>query len=113
MLLAACFVVTAVMLWLAAGIAARADRHRKPLLWVIRGGAAALVACALWWPPHTLHAEGTLVAAEGPMDLLGWLPALAFALVALATARPPPAVPSPGCWPAAWRRWRPPTASRC
>ncbi|MBS0443881.1 MAG: hypothetical protein JSR38_18160, partial [Proteobacteria bacterium] len=67
MLLAACFVVTALMLWLAAGIAARADRHRKPLPWVIRGGAAALVACALWWPPHTLQIEGTLVAADGPM----------------------------------------------
>ncbi len=87
MLLAACFVVTALMLWLAAGIAARADRHRKPLPWVIRGGAAALVACALWWPPHTLQAEGTLVAADGAMALLGWLPALGFALVALVTAR--------------------------
>ncbi|WP_395692687.1 putative bifunctional diguanylate cyclase/phosphodiesterase [Piscinibacter sp.] len=79
--------MTALMLWLAAGIAARADRYRKPLPWVIRGGAAALVACALWWPPHTLQIEGTLVAADGPMALLGWLPALGFALVALATAR--------------------------
>jgi len=87
MLVAACLVVTALLLWLAAGIAARANRRNKPLPLLVRVGAAVLVACALWWPPHMLQAQGTLVAADGPKAMLGWLPALGLALVALATAR--------------------------
>ncbi len=87
MLVAACFVVTALLLWLAAGIAVAADRRSKPLARFIRLGAAALVACGLWWPAHTLQVEGTLVASSGIRSMLAWLPALGLSLVALATAR--------------------------
>ncbi|WP_298831733.1 EAL domain-containing protein [uncultured Piscinibacter sp.] len=87
MLVAACFVVTALLLWLAAGMAALADRRARPLATAIRGGAAVLVACGLWWPAHTLRVEGTLVAASGMPSLLAWLPALALAFLGLITAR--------------------------
>jgi diguanylate cyclase (GGDEF)-like protein len=87
MLVAACFVVTALLLWLAAGIAVAAGRRGKPLAQLIRLGAAALVACGLWWPAHTLQVEGTLVASSGIRSMLAWLPALGLSLVALATAR--------------------------
>jgi len=87
MLVAACFVVTAVLLWLAAGIAVAAERRGKPLAQAIRLGAAVLVACGLWWPAHTLQVEGTLVASSGIRSVLAWLPALGLSLVALATAR--------------------------
>ena len=87
MLVATCFVVTAVLLWLAAGLAAAADRHRRPLAAGVRLGAAGLVACGLWWPAHTLRVDGTLVDGSGIGSMLAWLPPVALALVALATAR--------------------------
>ncbi len=87
MLVAACFIVTALLLWLAAGMSALADRRVRPLARAIRLGAAMLAACALWWPAHMLHIEGTLVAADGARSLLALLPPLALALLALATAR--------------------------
>ena len=46
MLVAACFVVTALLLWLAAGVAVAADRRGKALATSIRLGAAALVVAA-------------------------------------------------------------------
>ena len=87
MLVAACFVVTTLLLWLAAGVGAAAERRAVPLARRIRLGAAVLVACGLWWPAHTLQVEGTLVASSGIGSMLAWLPALGLALVALATAR--------------------------
>ncbi|MFT3956655.1 MAG: EAL domain-containing protein [Piscinibacter sp.] len=87
MLVAACFVVTALLLWLAAGMAAAADRRPRALARAVRAGAALLVACALWWPAHMLHVEGTLVAFEGARSVLAWLPPLALAFLSLATAR--------------------------
>ncbi|WP_341893124.1 EAL domain-containing protein, partial [Variovorax sp. YR752] len=87
MLVAACFVVTALLLWLAAGMSALADRRARPLARAIRLVAALIVACGLWWPAHMLHVEGTLVAFEGIRSALAWLPPLALSLLALATAR--------------------------
>ena len=87
MLVAACFVVTALLLWLAAGMAALADRRARALATAIRAGAAVLVACGLWWPAHTLRVEGTLVASAGARSMLAWLPALALASLGLVTAR--------------------------
>jgi diguanylate cyclase (GGDEF)-like protein len=87
MLVAACTAVTALLLWLAAGLAVLADRRPRPLSLAIRAAAAVLVACGLWWPAHALRAEGTLAAAEGIRSMLAWLPALAFALLALVAAR--------------------------
>ncbi|MFT3666514.1 putative bifunctional diguanylate cyclase/phosphodiesterase [Piscinibacter sp.] len=87
MLLAVCFAVTASLLWLAAGVAARAESRSRLLSLALRGSAVLLAACALWWPPHLLQAEGTLAAAAGPRAMLGWLPVLGLALLALATAR--------------------------
>ena len=54
--------MTALMLWLAAGIAARADRHRKPLPWVIRGGVMMAVGAIL--------AAIMLVAASGEAPVM-------------------------------------------
>ncbi len=87
MLLAASFLVTAALLWLAGGVAARAERRARPVALAVRGGAALLAACALWWPPHLLQAEGTLGAGAGGAAMLGWLPVLGLALLALATGR--------------------------
>ena len=87
MLVVACFVVTALLLWLAAGMAAAADRRPRPLARAVRASAALLVACALWWPAHMLHIQGTLVAFEGIRSVLAWLPPLSLAFLSLATAR--------------------------
>jgi len=87
MLVAACFVVTALLLWLAAGIGALADRRAPPLARSIRVGVVVLVGCGLWWPAHALNVEGTLVASSGLRSLLAWLPALALAALGLASAR--------------------------
>ena len=87
MLLAACLVVTALLLWLAAGIGVLAERRSAKLAWRVRGIAVVLGACALWWPAHTLQAEGTLAASSGASSMLAWLPALALCALGLATTR--------------------------
>ncbi len=87
MFVVVCIVETALLLWLAGGVASRADGRGAPLSMLVRAVGAVLLASALWWPPHLLRAEGSLVAGEGPLSLLGWLPALALAGVALATAQ--------------------------
>ncbi len=81
------FVVTALLLWLAASIGALAERRQRPLSHAIRAGAVVLAGCAFWWPAHVLQAAGTLMAEQGPGAMLGWLPALGLALAMLATAR--------------------------
>ena len=71
MLFIACLVVTALLLWLAAGIGVLADRRSAKLAWRLRGVAIVLSACALWWPAHALQTEGTLVAsARAPLSPL-------------------------------------------
>ncbi len=87
MLFVACLVVTALLLWLAAGIGVLAERRSAKLAWRVRGVAIALSACALWWPAHALHTEGTLAATSGARSMLAWLPALALSALGLATTR--------------------------
>ncbi len=87
MLLVACLVVTALLLWLAAGIGVLAERRSAKLAWRVRGVAIVLGACALWWPAHALQAEGTLAASSGARSMLAWLPALALCGLGLATTR--------------------------
>ena len=87
MLFIACLVVTALLLWLAAGIGVLADRRSAKLAWRLRGVAIVLSACALWWPAHALQTEGTLVASVGARSMLAWLPALALFSLGLATTR--------------------------
>jgi diguanylate cyclase (GGDEF)-like protein len=87
MLVVACFVVTALLLWLAAGIGVLAERRSAKLAWRVRAVAVVLSACALWWPAHALQMEGTLAASSGVRSMLAWLPALALAGLGLASTR--------------------------
>jgi diguanylate cyclase len=87
MLLAACYVTTALLLWLGAEIGARAGGRPRALAWSVRLAAVVLQGSALWWPTNALRPVGTLAAGPGAAVLLAWLPGLGLAALALLTAR--------------------------
>jgi len=86
MLIAACFVVTAGLLWLGAEIAVLAANRPRRTGLPATAAALALIACGLWWPGHAVQAEGTLSAAGGARALLAWLPCMLLAALGFASA---------------------------
>ena len=86
MLIAACFIVTAGLLWLGAEIAVLAAHRPQRSGLPATAAALALIACGLWWPGHAVQAEGTLPAAGGARALLAWLPCMLLAAVGFVCA---------------------------
>ncbi|MCW5662205.1 MAG: EAL domain-containing protein [Piscinibacter sp.] len=87
MLIAACFVVTACLLWLAGEVSVAASMRPRRVARAGVGAALLLAAGGLWWPAHALPMEGTLAAAGGAWNLVVWLPGLALAALGAAAAR--------------------------
>jgi diguanylate cyclase len=86
MLTAACFVMTACLLWLGAEIGAQAASRPGRLALAVLATGVGLAASGLWWPAHVLNMEGTLAAGPGLMALLAWLPPLGLAGLGRLTA---------------------------
>src|SRR4249920_3198150 len=82
MLVLASFLVSAVLLWLAAETVAASAGRPSALSRALVAGSVVLAGCGLWWPAHALRVHEVISVAGVASRALPWAPALLMALLA-------------------------------